>query len=109
MKQRECFYGYKAHVSLNADSELITSLAVSSGEAYDGQYFTALAEHDLAQQLPVQTYTADKGYDDGELHDYLETHGLHSAIRLKKTRTMKKDANKQVRLELAQPPSIRKG
>jgi len=86
-EQTEYFFGYKAHVSMNAESGLITSLEVSSREAFGGHHFCSLVDHDLEQQLPVQTYTGDKGYDDGDNHYHLERHRLHSAIRLKKTRT----------------------
>jgi len=48
----------------------------------------------------------DKGYDDGNNHYYLEQRQLHSAIRLKKTRTGKKDRNKQVWLALNKPRNI---
>jgi hypothetical protein len=85
---------------MNAENGLITSLVTSSGEAYDGHFFCPLVDQDLAQQLPVETYAGDKGYDDGDNHYYLELHGLHSAIRLKKIRTSKKDNNKQPWLEL---------
>ena len=84
--QTEYFYGYKAHVSMNAESGLITSLEVTSGEAYDGKHFCSLVDHDLEQQLPVDTYAADKGYDDGDNHYYLDLLGLHSAIRIKRNR-----------------------
>jgi len=95
-EQVQYFYGYKAHVSLNAENGLMTSLECTSGEAYDGHHFTSLVDHDLEQELPLEIYTADKAYDDGENHYNLEVRGLHSAIRLKKTRTGKKDNNKQV-------------
>ena len=108
-EQTEYFYGYKAHVSLNAENGLITSLETSSGEAYDGHHFCSLVEHDLEQELPLETYTADKGYDDGNNHYYLEVHQLHSAIRLKKTRTYKKDQNKQIWLDLKQTPQYHQG
>jgi hypothetical protein len=52
--------------------------------------------------LSVEINTASKAYDDGENHYNLEVRGLHSAIRLKKTRTGKKDNNKQVWLDLRQ-------
>ena len=55
-EQTEYFYGYKAHVSMNAENSLITSLETSSEEAYDGRYFCSLVDQDLAQQLPVNTY-----------------------------------------------------
>src|SRR4030065_2036819 len=108
-KQREYFYGYKAHVSLNAENGLITSLETTSGEAYDGHHFTSLVDHDLEQSLPVEIYAADKAYDDGENHYNLEVRGLYSAIRLKKTRTEKKDDNKQVWLDLRQTPQYQHG
>jgi IS5 family transposase len=108
-EQTEYFYGYKAHVSLNAENGLITSLEATSGEVYDGHHFCSLVDHDLEQKLPVETYAGDKGYDDGNNHYYLEQCGLHSAIRLKKTRTEKKDANKQVWLELKETPQYQQG
>jgi IS5 family transposase len=66
-------------------------------------------DHDLEQKLPVEVYTADKAYDDGENHYNLEVRGLHSAIRLKKSRTEKKDDNKQVWLDLRQTPQYQRG
>jgi len=108
-EQVQYFYGYKAHVSLNAENNLITSLKVTSGEVYDGYHFTALVDHDLEQGLPVEIYTADKAYDDGENHYNLQVRGLYSAIRLKKTRTEKKNANKQVWLDLRQTPQYQQG
>ena len=108
-KQIEYFYGYKAHISLNAESGLITSLETTSGEAPDGHHFTSLVDHDLKQSLPVDTYTADKAYDDGENHYNLEVRGLHSAIRLKRTRIEKKDDARQVWVELCRHPQYQKG
>jgi len=108
-EQKEYFFGYKAHVSLNAENGLITSLEATSGEVYDGHHFCSLVDHDIEQKLPVDIYAADKGYDDGNNHYYLETCDLHSAIRLKKTRTEKKDANKQIWLELKETPQYRNG
>lgn len=108
-KQRQYFYGYKAHVSLNAENGLITSLETTSGEAYDGHHFTTLVDHDLSQALPVKIYTADKAYDDGENHCNLEARGLHSAIRLTRTRTGKKDDARQVWVELNQSTEYHQG
>jgi IS5 family transposase len=108
-EQVQYFYGYKAHVSLNAESNLITSLEATSGEVYDGHHFTGLVDHDLEQELPVEIYTADKAYDDGENHYNLQVRGLHSAIRLIKTRTEKKDNNKHIWLALRQTPQYLQG
>jgi len=57
----------------------------------------------------VDTYSGDKGYDDGNNHYYLERNGLHSAIRLKKIRSTKKDDNKQPWLDLLQTPQYYAG
>jgi len=78
---------------MNAENNLITSLEVTTGEVYDGHHFCSLVDHDLAQNLPIETYAADRGYDDGNNHFYLQEKHLNSAICLKDNRTKKKDAN----------------
>ena len=55
--------------------------------------YEGLVDQALAQKLPVNTYAADRGYDDGNNHFYLEYHHLKSAICLKDVRKKKKDAN----------------
>lgn len=107
--QVKSFFGYKGHVSMNAESNLITSLEVTSGEAYDGHHFCSLVDQDMAQHIPADTYTADRGYDDGNNHFYLQFHNLHSAICLKDIRTKKKNTNKEVWLEMIQTPAYREG
>lgn len=109
VEQIEYFFGYKSHVSLNAESGLITSLEVTSGEAWDGHHFCSLAAHDQQQKLPVNTYAADKGYDDGNNHFYLELKGLHSAIHLKDNRLDKKDDNKEIWVNLVKTPQYQQG
>lgn len=99
-RHRETFLGYKAHVSLNAETELITSLVVTTGEAYDGHQLPALVARDAALSLPVAVYTGDRGYDDGENHAMLAAKGLKSALRLNAYRTEKKNGNKAPWLRL---------
>ena len=94
---------------MNAESGLITSLETTSGEAFDGHHFCSLVDHDLAQGLPVDTYAADKGYDDGDNHYYLELKKLYSAIHLKENRTEKKDPHKKVWLNLKKTPQYKDG
>jgi transposase, IS5 family len=94
------FYGYKTHTSMNAETGIITSVEVTSGEAFDGHHFCSLVDHDIEQDIQVETYAADKAYDDTENHFYLQENNLHSAIRLKNSRTNKKDPNKQPWQEL---------
>ena len=109
VKQVKFFFGYKSHVSMNAESNLITSLEVTSGEVYDGHHFCSLVDQDRAQNIPADTYTADRGYDDGNNHFYLQHLNLQSAICLKDIRTKKKDANKEVWLEMVQSPAYQEG
>lgn len=109
VEQRQSFYGYKAHLSLNAEAELITSVVVTAGNATDGKQFIRLVEGDRRQGVLAQIYAGDRGYDDGDNHYYLECHGLHSALKLKRQRTEKKDGNKEVWVELQATPEYEAG
>jgi IS5 family transposase len=90
------YRGYKAHVSLNAETGLITSVVPSSGRAADNLQFPYLLDHDEALGVAADTYTGDMAYDDTDLHFRLEQAGKHSALRLHAYRTHKKDGNTQV-------------
>ena len=94
---------------MNAESNLITGLEVSSGNAWDGKHFTSLVDMDMKQGLPVETYAADRGYDDGNNHYYLAYKGLHSAIMLKDNRLKKKNSNKQVWQEMVRREDYQQG
>ena len=103
------FYGYKMHTSMNAASDMITSLVVTGGNANDGKQFPTLVKKDRQQALPVDIYAADRGYDDSENH-YLPQHlGMHSAILLNRYRTEKKNKNKEVWIELKRTQEYRAG
>ena len=86
-ERKEHFYGYKAHVSLNAESGMITNLVVTPGNAYDGHKHPELVNRDLELGLPIDTVAADRGYGDGNNRYFLQKRGLHSAIHLKTYRT----------------------
>jgi IS5 family transposase len=109
VKDKLSFYGYKAHVSLNAEAQMITSVKVTAGGAYDGHQLPALLKQDLDQGLEVGTVAADKGYDDGANHELLRVKGVHSAIRLNEYRTQKKDKHKEVWLALQATPEYQQG
>jgi IS5 family transposase len=94
--QMEYLYGYKAHVSLNSETELITCVRVTEGNRYDGHQLPRLVEKDLAQGTAVQIVSADRRYDDSDNHYLLTSTGIQSAIRLKRNRTEKKDMSKGV-------------
>ncbi len=107
--QTEYFFGYKSHVSLNAETGLITSMVHTPGNAYDGHQLPALLEKDLAQHLPVDIVTADRAYDDSDNHVLLAAKGVHSAIHLNHYRTRKKDPHKQVWEQLQATPEYQQG
>jgi len=90
------FYGYKAHASLNAEAEMITSLTVTGGNQHDGKQFPELLERDQEQELPTRIYGGDRAYDNSDNHYRLEILGLQSSLTLNKARTAKKDKNKGV-------------
>lgn len=101
-KEKQYFYGYKDQVSLNARTELVTSVIPGYANDYDGHGLKKLVEKDLRKGIGVGTVAGDKGYDDGDNHYYLKDEGINSAIRLNNYRTEKKDKNKEGWLELKQ-------
>lgn len=109
VKQKEYFYGYKMHTSMNAEAEMITCVVVTAGNGHDGKQFPRLVERDEALELPIGTYAGDRGYDGGENHYLLEIKGLNSALRLNDYRTQKKDKNKEIWLCLLQSEAYQEG
>lgn len=107
--ETEYFYGYKMHTSLNAEAEMITSIVVTGGNGSDGKQLPRLVQKDSELELPVETYTADRGYDDGGNHYLLEARGLHSAIHLNRYRTEKANGNQEVWRVLKASPAYRAG
>lgn len=82
----EGYVGYKSHLSVSALTNLITSYLVTTMAAYDGHFFEPLMKDDLKKGVAKKgktTYAADRGYDDGENHVWLETEQLKDAICLK--------------------------
>ena len=94
---------------MNAGTDLITSLKVTPGNAPDGKQLPGLVAHDLEMGLPVEIVSADRGYDDGENHEFLWAHGIHSAIRLNAYRTRKKDKNKELWFAMLERPEYWRG
>lgn len=94
------FYGYKAHFSLDAASEIITAVVVTPGNETDGKQLVKLVAKDEAVGAGAVVYAADKGYDDGENHELLRVKGKASALCLNRYRTHKKDPNKGLWLRI---------
>lgn len=108
-RQTEYFYGYKQHVSLNAETGLITNVHHTPGNAYDGHELPRLIKKDLRKRVPVTVVAADRGYDDGENHEFLRGQGIASAIRLNGYRIKKKNPNKEGWLRLVESHAYREG
>lgn len=108
-RKMEYYYGYKDQVSLNAETELVTSVAPGWGDDYDGHQLKKVVEKDRAKGIKPGIVAADKGYDDGENHYYLKERGIASAIRLNDYRTKKKDKNKEGWLKLKASQEYREG
>ena len=98
------YQGYKTHVSLNAETGLVTSLLPTRGNQADNKIFPELLAHDQALQLPTDTYGGDRAYDDTDIYERLEAAGLHSGIGLRRFRTEKKDPNKERWIALQATP-----
>lgn len=96
--QKERFFGDKAHMSFNAEAELITGLVVASGNGNDGRQCPTLVEKDLSLGLPVGTVA----YDDSRKRYLPKSKRLHSAICLNWHRTERKDKNQEGRIVLRQ-------
>lgn len=103
------FYGYKDQVSLNAGTEMVTSVIPGRANDYDGYKLRDLVEKDLKKGIDIGMVAGDKGYDDGDNHYYLEQRGMKSAIRLKQNRTGKKDVNKEKWLRLRESAEYQEG
>lgn len=88
---------------------LITSFQVTSGEVYDGHMLSDLLDQDLALRIPFDTVAAETGYDDGGHHYLLQSKGMHSAIHWRDLRTMTKDPNKQIWLDLIASSEYQQG
>lgn len=88
-RQKECFYGYKSHTSMNAKSNLITAIVTTPGNDSDNKQFIKVANKDnqVKGMDSKRTYAADKGYDDGDIHEHLKEKKFGNAVKLKKTRT----------------------
>lgn len=108
-REKEYFLGYKDQASLNAETGIVTSVVPGRGDEYDGHHFRELLERDKAKGINPDIVAADRGYDDGENHYYLELRGIHSAIRLNDYRTEKKDKNKGGWIELKASLEYREG
>ena len=88
------FYGYKAHASMDADSNLITKLSSTPGNTNDGSEFPKVVD------TKAGITTADKAYDSNKNHHLLKKKKAISAIITKKNRKSRRIKKHQVKPEV---------
>jgi len=79
--ETKSFYGYKEHIGIDADSELVTAVSVTPGNVADSQMLGPLIDPHARE------VTADKGYDTDANHQRLKHSGQRSSIIIKDNRT----------------------
>lgn len=107
--RRVRYRGFKTHASVNAETGIVTTIVPDFGNTADNKAFPALRDHDRALDLPTTIYAGDKAYDDTDIYSRLEEDGLNLGITLRKTRTEKKDANKERWFELIEKETYQMG
>jgi hypothetical protein len=82
--QARSFDGYKGHVAIDPDAELVTATAVTPGNAGDAQVATGLLATELAETTPVDPLTVygDAAYGTGEVLDVLAEAGALSRVKV---------------------------
>ena len=68
------FYGYKHHISVDADSGLITASVVTPGNEHDGMVMREVLDG------RAEAVVADKAYDLGRNHELLRSKGIGDRI-----------------------------
>jgi len=108
--QKEVQYlGYKSHVSLDAETGLITSVLPTRGKAADNEQFACLLAHDELVGVAAEVYAGDKAYDDTDLHYRLWEAGKHSALRLNDYRTRSSNTHSQYWQRVKDTPEYQMG
>jgi len=92
--RKKPFFGYKAHASMDSDSELITMLKTTPGNANDGKEFSRMVD------TKAKTVTADKAYDSKKNHRLLKKKRITSAIIIKRNRKSNRLKRHQMKPEI---------
>jgi hypothetical protein len=75
------FDGYKGHIALDPDSEIVTAVAVTAGNAGDAAVGPGLLADDLPGDVPLTVY-GDAAYGSGELLASMEATGATMRIKV---------------------------
>jgi len=92
--EKKPFFGYKAHASMDSDSELITKLDTTPGNTHDGKEFPKVVD------TQSRMTTADKAYDSNKNHRLLKRKRITSAIITKKNRKSSRLRKHQMKPEI---------
>ena len=92
--EKKPFFGYKAHASMDSDSELITKLDTTPGNTHDGKEFPKVVD------TQSRMTTADKAYDSNKNHHLLKRKRTTSAIIIKKNRKSPRLRKHQMKPEI---------
>lgn len=92
--KKKPFFGYKAHASMDSDSELITKLDTTPGNIHDGKEFPKVVD------TQSRMTTADKAYDSNKNHRLLKEQRTTSAIITKKNRKSSRLRKHQLKPEI---------
>jgi len=92
--EKKPFFGYKAHASMDSDSELITKLDTTPGNTDDGKEFPKVVD------TQSRMTTADKAYDSNKNHCLLRRKRTTSAIIIKKNRKSPRLRKHQMKPEI---------
>ena len=103
------YLGYKSHVSINAETGLITSLMPTGGSAPDNKQVPELLAHDAEVGAPAEIYAGDKAYDDTDLHVRLWALGKHSALTLNDYRTADSNEHRESWQRIKDSPEYQAG
>ena len=76
------FDGYKGHIALDPDSEIVTAVAVTPGNAGDAAAATGLLAAELSTDEPPVVVYGDAAYGSGELLATLEAAGATLRIKV---------------------------
>ncbi|MFC2027118.1 IS1182 family transposase [Chloroflexota bacterium] len=82
-KESRRWAGYKGHVLMEEDSEIITAIETTPGNTNDGSQLKPLLKHQkTAHALIPEELSADKAYDTGENLESLVSNGIIGTIAL---------------------------
>jgi IS5 family transposase len=92
--KKKPFFGYKAHASMDSDSEVITRLDTTPGNTHDGKDFPKVV--DTRSRMTA----ADKAYDSRKNHRLLKRKRIISAIIIRKNRKSRRLRKHQIKPEI---------